>query len=414
MHTTDRTDLNQTLVLLEIVKALAVCEHATNDDLDGAWRVARLVEAHGMLAASCGPGHRIPFEELLHRCTGEGPMSLDGLLPDWIDTATLAGVDLMDSGVATGEGFDYRHEAQRVVRAAEKIGAVTGRVTTPRLDDEYNQESLFSAIKGPYYQRHRTTLVENPTVATTELAALHLPSKVSGFYQPIAQYARFEGWWWPCPACRWPMKVTARKTRRATTASVKCLYPWHAETGASYEFVVGAGSDAPTLHPAFECRVPTGRTAPMWTGALPVIPQAQRVEKHSALVRAVWRYTVVPGLPEVRLHQVIAGALVGSGWESKLWPNGDQCDHWIVAGEDAQQSLFAADFKDYTHTNQLVMKLHWDQGDKGGAQYLVVPDHREDQVAQLDMVCRRYAMKAAMTATDYIEMVVAEVEGGRA
>lgn len=73
-----------------------------------------------------------------------------------------------------------------------------------------------------------------------------------------------------------------------------------------------------------------------------------------------------------------------------------------------------ADFKDYTWPNHLVSKLDMDGGDRGGAEYLVVPDHRREQVDQLNAVCRRHGMKAAMTATDYLEMVVKHVKGGQA
>ncbi|MGW0767788.1 restriction endonuclease-related protein [Streptomyces sp. NPDC002676] len=125
------------------------------------------------------------------------------------------------------------------------------------------------------------------------------------------------------------------------------------------------------------------------------------------------RPTVIPGLPELALHRAAAAALEGTAWTSHLWPNGDQCDLWITR-EGSEQPHFPADFKDYTWPNHLVSKLHMDGGDKGGAEYLVVPDHRQDQVAQLHAVCRTYRMKAAMTATDYLEMVITQIKEGKA
>ena len=187
MQADDRTGIQQTHALLEIVKAFAVCEHAmASEELDGPKRLDRLIEAHGILMAACGPGHLIRFEELLGRLTGDRAGSLEGLLPEWIDTKALAGVRLMDSeGVATEDGFDFRHEAQRVMRAAQKVGKFSGQVTKPKLDDEYSQEAVFSAIKGPFYERHRTTLVENPTVPSGSLADLKLPSRANDFYKSI-------------------------------------------------------------------------------------------------------------------------------------------------------------------------------------------------------------------------------------
>ncbi|MET8160385.1 hypothetical protein ABZT47_28835 [Sphaerisporangium sp. NPDC005289] len=411
----DTIDFQQTHSLLEIVKAFAVCEHAiAGEDLDGPKRLGHLIEAHAILMAVCGPGHLIRFEELLGRLTGDRAGSLEGLLPDWIDTEALAGVRLLDSeGVATEDGFDFRHEAQRVIRAAEKVGRFSGQVTKPKLDDEYSQEAVFSAIKGPFYERHRTTLVENPTVRVGGLTDLKLPSRANGFYKPVLQYAQHNGWWWPCPACGWPMKVTVTRSGARTLGRVRCLYHWHEETGASYEFVMTSRKKtAPELSPTFECRVPSGRSARLWTGAVPRLPEAKLVEDYMALVRPVWRYTVVPGLPELSLHRAMADALEGTSWTSHLWPNGDQCDLWI-AQQDGEKPMFPADFKDYTWVNHLVSKLHLDGGDRGGAEYLVVPDHRQEQVAQLDMVCRIYGMKAAMTATAYLEMVVNGVGEGQ-
>ncbi|MGW1616303.1 restriction endonuclease-related protein [Streptomyces sp. NPDC002285] len=416
MQADDTTGIQQTHALLEIVKAFAVCEHAiASEELDGPKRLDRLIEAHGILMAACGPGHLIRFEELLGRLTGDRAGSLEGLLPDWIDTRALAGVRLMDSeGVATEDGFDFRHEAQRVMRAAQKVGKFNGQVTKPKLDDEYSQEAVFSAIKGPFYERHRTTLVQNPTVPKGSLSDLKLPSRANDFYKPISQYAQYNGWWWPCPACKWPMKVAATRSGARIQGRVRCLYPWHEETGASYEFVVTARKkSAPTLSPTFGCRVPSGRFAALWTGAVPQLPEAQPVEEYVELVRPVWRYTVVPGLPELALHRAVSADLEGTAWTSHLWPNGDQCDHWITH-PDSEKPAFPADFKDYTWVNHLVSKLHMDGGDRGGAEYLVVPDHRQEQVAQLDMVCRMYGLKAAMTATDYVEMVITGVKEGRA
>lgn len=414
-QTDDTTAIQQTHSLLEIVKAFAVCEHAiVGEDLDGPKVLGHLIEAHAILMAACGPGHLIRFEELLGRLTGDRAGSLEGLLPTWIDAEALAGVRLLDSeGVATEDGFDFRHEAQRVIRAAEKVGRFSGQVTKPKLDDEYSQEAVFSAIKGPFYERHRTTLVENPTVRVGELTNLKLPSRANGFYKSVPQYAQHNGWWWPCPACGWPMKVTVTRSGARTRGRVRCLYHWHEETGASYEFVMTSRKKtAPELSPTFECRVPSGRSARLWTGAVPRLPEAKQVENHMALVRAVWRYTVVPGLPELSLHRAVADALEGTSWTSHLWPNGDQCDLWI-AHQDGEKPKFPADFKDYTWVNHLVSKLHLDGGDRGGAEYLVVPDHRQEQVAQLDMVCRMYGMKAAMTATAYLEMIVNGVRGGK-
>lgn len=399
----------QTRAMLEVVKALAVCEHAkTEPGLDGSERMRQLIEAHGMLMAACGPGHRIRFADLIGRTVGDQEGRLEDLLPEWLDVSGLPDARLIDTdGVLTGSGFDFRFEASRVVRAAQKVGARTGTLTKAGIDDEYNQEAVFSAIKGKRYEHHRRTLITNPTVATASKPDLNLPSRAVGFYQPIAQYAQFRGnWWWPCPACRWPMKVTVKHRSNRIAGKVRCLYSWHEQTGASYEFIARASEDRPPrLDPTFKAHVPDGLPAELWTGATDEVPAAQPVEGHEALVRAVWRYTVVPGLPELALDRALAKALAGTPWAAVLWPNGDQVDHWIDPG-DGLPPKFLADFKDYTWANQLIRKLQIDGGDRGGAQFLVVPDHRADQVFQLDRECSRHGMRA-VTASEYLSIVTA-------
>ena len=43
------------------------------------------------------------------------------------------------------------------------------------------------------------------------------------------------------------------------------------------------------------------------------VPQAQLVEGHKALTRGIWRYTTVPGLPELALHDRLTERWPGAG-----------------------------------------------------------------------------------------------------
>lgn len=408
---------HRTRAALEVVKALALCEHAaTHPDLDGSQRLTQLIEAHGILMAACGPGHRIRFGDVLSCVVDDaGDQPLEDLLPDWIKPSGMNHDRLIDSdGVLTSLGFDFSLETPRIYRAARKVGAGPGPLTKAGLDDEYSQEAVFSAIKGSRYEHHRRTLITHPTVSSADKPDLNLPSRAVGFYESVAQYSRYRGkWWWPCPACRWPMKVTTRQRGGHVVGKVRCLYPWHAETGASYEFTARLSSkSAPRLEPMFEARVPDGPHPELWTGANTEVPVAQAVEGHLALVRAVWRYTVVPGLPELALDRALVATLEGTAWSPVLWPDGDRCDHWISGGAD-QPPRFLADLKDYTWPNQLVLKLQHDGGDRGGAEYLVIPDHRREQIPQLDQECRRHQMRA-MTTSDYLDMVANAAKGASA
>ncbi|WP_371517307.1 hypothetical protein [Kitasatospora sp. NBC_01300] len=415
----------QTEALLSAAMAFAVCGDAlTRDDLSGPGRLERLMEAQGALMAAAGPGHRVRFTGLLERLTGAETGSMAGLMPEWADPGSLDGLRFLDvDGVTPGEAFDFRLEAERVIRAAKKVGRFAGRVTFTALEDEHSQESVFSAIKGPYYERHRTNLIEHPVVLEKEpadaisdrlaLADLDLPTRAVDFYRPVPQHARYRGWWFPCPACKWPMKVSVHHSEGRDQGSAWCLYPWHEQTGATYRFEPTQG-EPPVLNPVFPCGVPHGRQGELWTGCVPEVPQAQPVDGHKALVRSVWRSTCVPGLPELRLHRVLNRHLQGTGWRAELWVDGDRID-LHVAKDDGQQrkAAFPADFKDYTFVSHLVDKLHMDSGDKGNAKWLVVADHREAQVATLDPVCRGYGMRA-ITAGGYVDEVLAAIREGRA
>ncbi|CCB76548.1 MULTISPECIES: restriction endonuclease-related protein [Streptomycetaceae] len=415
----------QTEALLSAAMAFAVCGDAlTREDLSGPGRLERLMEAQGALMAAAGPGHRVRFTDLLERLTGAEAGSMTGLMPEWADPGSLDGLRFLDvDGVAPGDAFDFRLEAERVIRAAKKVGRFAGRVTFTALDDEHSQESVFSAIKGPYYERHRTNLIEHPVVLEKEtatavsdrpaLADLELPTRAIDFYRPVPQHARYRGWWFPCPACRWPMKVSLARADGREQGRAWCLYPWHEQTGATYLFQPSE-AEPPVLHPVFECHVPQGRQGELWTGCVPEVPQAQPVEGHKALVRSVWRSTCVPGLPELRLHRVLNHHLKGTGWRAELWVDGDRIDlHVANDNGPRRKTAFPADFKDYTFVNHLVDKLDMDAGDKGDAKWLVVPDHRDEQVQTLDPVCRRYGMRA-ITASGFVDEVLASVREGRA
>jgi hypothetical protein len=98
-------------------------------------------------------------------------------------------------------------------------------------------------------------------------------------------------------------------------------------------------------------------------------------------------------------------ASCGTCWPVVLWPMSDAYDHRIeVKGPDGTTHVFTVDVKDYTHDRVLADSLHRNEGDKGGARWLVVPDHRANQLPLLTVTCARYNMKAA-TMTDFVHTV---------
>jgi hypothetical protein len=132
------------------------------------------------------------------------------------------------------------------------------------------------------------------------------------------------------------------------------------------------------------------------------------VEGYQALKRPVWRYTTIAGLPELRLHEELVRGLEGTDLTAELWPGGDRYDHEVMRAGSSER-LYPADLKDYTWVNHLITKLHMDGGDRGGAKWLIVPDHRKSQVQQLNAVGRAYNLQT-LIATDYLEMVLSDAE----
>ncbi|ASU81101.1 hypothetical protein CDG81_13570 [Actinopolyspora erythraea] len=366
--------------------------------------------------AVAGPGYRISFADLVRRLRHGGQGAFAGLMPEWADADVLGQLDGLDLDVEdvpvsdTGVGFDFLLEAENVLRIARKVEDTSpDGFTLAGWEREFSQETVFTAIKGRFYAHHRRNLIENPAVPCEELADLNLPETALGFYQEIGQDCRFQGWWWPCPVCQWPMRVAVGRTRlgRAAPGQVWCQYPFHTETGALYEFAAdGKPGSAPMLHPVRPNEpVPASADARLWTGASATVPDALPVEGYKALVRSVWRCTTIPGLSELRLFTALSEELADCpDLAAELWRDGDRLDLNVARGQD-REVLFGADFKDYTHLRWLLEKLHRDEGDRGGALWLVVPDHRAEQAEKLDPVCRQYGMQAALTATEYLARV---------
>lgn len=367
-------------------------------------RLATLMECHGSMLAALGPGVSLPFGEF--RAKLRGP--LRDLLPTWVSAEGLEDLTVLDAdGCITEDAFDLRWETAELLKLIQKLRDFSGRrVTTMEVKDHIAQSEIFEVISGrgpQLYVQNRASLITSPAGTVEELSALGLPLKALSFYADISYQSRYRGWWFPCPVCRWPMKVTERRTGKLGHGKAECFYPRHAETGASYIFRLTDA--APTLEPAGDPPGPSRREARLHLSATGHIPQARPVEGCKALVRGVWRYTTVPGLPELRLHQELTRSLQGTGAEVHLWPRKDAYDHLVkIPGPEGEPLEFTADLKDYTYPHTLGRMIHRAGGDRGGAKWLVVPDHRANQVPLLSEVCAQYGMKA-VTATDFAVMV---------
>lgn len=392
-----RTEIHSAFVM--------ACEALTSPSYAPRQRAETLMECHGRVLAAYGPGIPLTFSEF--RAKLRGPLT--DLLPPWVAPEGLEELTALDpDGHVTGDAFDLKWETDELQRIIRKLqGFNSRRVSVQALEDHLAQEEIFSIIKGrgeEQYRTDRSNLISHAAKPRTEIGELGLPMKAIGFYTEISYESVYHGWWFPCPVCRWPMKVSKLRSGDRDHHKVSCFYPRHAETGASYQFRPTAG-EAPVLHPSGIETVPPQREVPLFLDAGGDIPQAVRAEGHIALKRGVWRYTCVPGLHELRLHEVLTRKLAGTGAEVRLWPMQDAFDHLVtVPTSDGGKHTFTVDLKDYSHGRVLARTIRRAEGDKGGAEWLVVPDHRANQVPLLTGVCAEYDMKAT-TMTEFSEMV---------
>ncbi|OLT12709.1 hypothetical protein BJF79_21665 [Actinomadura sp. CNU-125] len=369
-------------------------------------RLATLMECHGEALAALGPHASLSFGQF--RAKLRGPVR--DLLPDWISSDGLEDLTVLDGdGYVTEDAFDLRWESTELLNLIKKLRDFGGgRVSPDRVRHHIAQTEVFEAIagRGPeQYILDRSNLITYPAGDTGELSGLGLPLKAVGFYTDISYQALYHDWWFPCPVCRWPMKVTQHQAGGSEYGKAECFYPQHADTGARYSFQPTNGP--PLLQPYAEAFRPTAREAPLHLTVPDQPPEARPAAGCKALTRGVWRYTTVPGLPELRLHQELERRLAGKA-TVQLWPLGDAYDHRVeVTRPDGTAAEFKADLKDYTHAHTLGKSIHRAKGDRGGADWLVVPDHRAGQVPLLDGVCGKYRMRA-ISATDFAEMVCCE------
>lgn len=329
------------------------------------------------------------FRELL---SGE----LSRLLPETVPAEEMEGLRLITPDGAFEEDFFDLEIEQRVVLRALAKTTLDGRPTSTQiLEAEMDQDRVFSALRKRMdqdaYVHGRSSLIRTPAGSDKELRRLNLPSSVAEFYRPVAFDSVWDRWWFACPVCRWPMRVAVHARRGgARTGSVRCFHQPHADWGASFTFKLPELGLPPAL-------VPLSPPVRPWRagGALPG-PRGEGAPagpggRAQGADAGVWRWTTVPGLVEIALHD----ALAARGLGPVLWPELDAYDLHVEVGRGREAAAFRIDIKDYTSAILLAKKVQADGGDKGGAEWLVVPDYRASSLQLLGSVSREFGMKAA-------------------
>jgi hypothetical protein len=379
-----------TTVRHQVMTAAAMAAQALTDaeqPPDG--RLQTLIEAHGRILASRGPARPLTFAAFRDLLTQD----LALLLPDGVPAEEMQGVHLITpDGQYDDDLYDLQQEQRLVLRALAKTTRGGRPASSDLLEAEMDQERVYTALKKRQdqaaYVDGRKALIETPAGPDSKLRKLPLPSSVADFYRPITHAATFDRWWFPCPICRWPMKITIRRSRGTRTGSARCFHRPHTTMGAAYHFKIPGGGKPPSLIPAASAPPrPSGDASVLFTDVRGHIPEPSLVEGHKALARGVWRWTTIPGLVEVGLYH----ALEDRGLKPVLWPDLDSYDLYVKTGT----SPFCIDLKDYTNPLLLARKVQADEGDAGGAQWLVVPDYRAPGVPLLSTVCKEFGLNVA-------------------
>lgn len=380
--------MGETQLRHRVLTAAAMAAQALTDtEQPPEGRLQTLMEAHGRILAVRGPSSPMTFSCFRELLAGD----LARLLPDGFPAEEMDGVRLITpDGLYDDDLYDLEQEQRLVLRTLAKAVRRGRRADSDGIEAEMDQERAYAALKKRQdqaaYVEGRKALIQTSAGPDGKLRKLKLPSSVADFYRPISHAATYDRWWFACPVCGWPMRITMSRSRGSKTGSARCFHRPHTAQGAAYHFKVPSGGKPPVLVPAASPPpLPPGNASVLFTDVRGSVPEPIPVDGHKALTRGVWRWTTIPGLVEVALYQ----ALADRGLKPVLWPDLDAYDLHVEAGKDA----FQIDLKDYSNPMLLARKVQADEGDAGGAQWLVVPDYRASSVPLLTAVCREFGLK---------------------
>jgi hypothetical protein len=306
-----------------------------------------------------GPGPATPSQLVayLRRPLGE-------MLPDADEPSPLDGVILLDGEDRLTDGaIDIACDYNHVLFHGRDPAADWLPGWAWQRSEQVERllfQSLIQSGSQDAYVASRRFVIERPAGAqralTDERTTVleYAGARLVTDYRPIPpdRVHRFGGGeadacWWPCPVCRWPMRIQE--------AVVSCAYSPHQ---AAFR-ITGAG------RPAGSRPVLTKTSA-----ARLRVPDAQPTARSTCVDQAVWRFITVPGLSEVLLERRLR-AIPGVGVQ--MWPVRDAYDLLVTAPNGHP---WRVDVKDHVSPAGIA-------ADAPTAEYVVVPAYRKGQVSQL-------------------------------
>jgi restriction endonuclease in pPIWI_RE module len=240
-----------------------------------------------------------------------------------------------------------------------------------RVRAEQEERRLFEVLRRlepEEYRRARALLAESPAgpVRALRRAWDQLWMRFD-FFEAISDWpwCHLDGWWYPCPKCRWPMRVVWHDGE----VEVRCEA--HRARGVHYRL-----SLEPAGHGAAPLLVGAGSESEPVVG----LPASS---DHLALSRPVWRYGVLPTLLEIELRdelQEVVHVRVEM-WPGELRP--DEYDLKItIAVPGRRTRILRVDAKAWESIDALAQALL--EGEpKPYPLIIVVPNHQAHEVEYL-------------------------------
>lgn len=269
-------------------------------------KAARLMECLGVVSAAFPIGSAPTLRDF-RRLLQE---PLRRLMPPGVDPGPVGDLVLVD------ETSRLCDEAEDICREhMVPVAGVAERWPVARLRAEQEERRLYRGLRSlgqAGYVRARELLVDLPAgdLRVLRRAWDDLWPRF-GDYAPVSDLGRVlvDGWWFPCPACRWPMRAEA-----ATGGVWRVACEAHAARGIAY-------TTRPADWPGRPVLAAAGRHAGKVEGQ-------PATADHLAVSRPVWRYVTLPGIMETDLrdHARQLGADVS------MWPNLDEFDLHIQLG----------------------------------------------------------------------------------